>query len=554
MNWLEKRLSELLGTTCSDMDQALFRVGLMVTVAIYLAYFFYAGHIDSRDAIFLAAGVAVQTGLAVALVVWTTLVPDYRFSRRVTEFLVDRAGFSWLMSFGGAVTLPLYAMLLWITLGNGLRYGSNFLIAGVTAAFLGIAAAWQVNPFWQANPFVPAMLMFILVALPMYVLVLLHQIEDAYTNAKEANLSKSRMMAQASHDLRQPIHAISLFTACLRDGTLGKRELEMVDNIDRSLASVARLFKSLLDISALDSGRMTPKVERFRIGEVLEDVARQNAGAAESTGGELRVMPCGLHVSTDRALLTTILQNLVNNAVKYAPGQSILIGCRRRRGRLDVLVADTGPGIAAEHQARIFDEFYQVRERGDRDVEGVGLGLAIVRRVAGLLGLQVAFRSEPGRGTCVALAGLQVVDAPAAVTGWTPETIPGGTEGLRVLLVEDDTAVLQATASLLTRWGCIVQPERTIPQQPAPCDVLITDYDLGEGATGTDCIRAVRGGLGAGLPAIVMTGHDPDQVREEFDDVGVPVLSKPVRPAELRSMLMTAALNAAQVSPRIQPL
>lgn len=554
MDSMEQRISDLLPKTCSDFDQAMLRSVLAAVGIGYIVVFYYTGHIESRDAAFLVAGSVVHFMASVAITVWTRYIRHDLPSRRVVAFVVDRTAPAWMMCFGGAVTLPFFTILLLITMGNGLRYGSKFLIAGVIAALFGVAIAWQLNAFWIAYPFVPSLLLLILLALPMYVLVLLRQMEDAYASAKKADLSKSRFLAQASHDLRQPIHAISLFTACLRDGDLKERELEMVDNIDRSLASVARLFKSLLDISSLDSGRVSPKAEAFAIREVLEDVARQNAGAAATAGGELRVVPSMLYVSTDRALLTTALQNLANNAVKYAPGRSILIGCRRRQGRLDVMVADTGPGIATEHQSRVFDEFYQVRERGDRDVEGVGLGLSIVRRVADLLGLEVGFRSEPGRGTCVALSGLQIVDAPAVNRRSAAEPVAGGTDGLRVLLVEDDAAVLQATASLLRRWGCAVQPERGIPQQLAPCDVLITDYDLGEGSTGADCIRVVRDELGDRLPAIVMTGHDPEHVRDEFDEVGVPVLSKPVRPAELRSMLMTAALNAAQECPRIRPL
>lgn len=328
MHPVEKWLSELLGTTCTDIDQAMFRSVLSVVVALYVAYFSYSGHIDSRDAVFLAAGVSVQIVLAVAIVVWTKRVPDYRFSRRAAEFALDRGGYTWLMSFGGPVTLPLFAMLLWITLGNGLRYGTNFLIAGVTAAFVGVTLAWQVNPFWQTYPFVPSMLLFALVALPMYVLVLLRQIEDAYKSASDANLSKSRMMAQASHDLRQPIHAISLYTACLRDAGLQPKELRVVDSIDRSLGQVQRLFKSLLDVSTLDSGRVTPKREPVTLSELVDDLLRQNTEQAQRAGIELRGIPCSLVVDVDRTLLTTMLQNIISNAIKYAPGAPIVVGCR----------------------------------------------------------------------------------------------------------------------------------------------------------------------------------------------------------------------------------
>lgn len=544
MNSFEKRLSELVSTTCTDMDQAMLRVGLMLTVALYLGYFFFTGHIESRDAAFLTAGLAVQTALSVAVVVWTKLVPEYRLSRRVSEFLVDRVGFSWLMSFGGAVTLPLYAMLLWITLGNGLRYGSTFLIVGVAAAFLGIVVAWQVNPFLQANPFVPAMLMFILVVLPMYVLVLLRQIEDAYASAKEANLSKSRFLAQASHDLRQPIHAISLYTACLRDANLQPRELQLVDSIDNSLESVARLFKALLDISTLDSGRVTPRPEPIPIAAVLDDVVKQNREAARRSGGHIHYVRCSQVVWADRALITTMLQNIVNNAIKYAPGRAILIGCRRCAGKLAVVVYDRGPGIAKEHHERVFEEFFQVRMRGGRDVEGVGLGLSIVRRLAMLQGLEVSLRSDIERGTCVKLNGLPIVDRMATAAADSVARMPASIDGLRVLLVEDDANVLRATASLLEKWGCEVHAVTAVPQPVPGCDLLITDYDLGNGMTGSECVRIVRHASGGDLPAIVMTGHDIGRVREDLSDAGIPILAKPVRPAELRSVLLAKDIQA----------
>lgn len=538
MHPVEKWLSELLGTTCRDIDQAMFRSALAVVVALYIAYFSYSGHIDGRDAVFLAAGVSVKIVVAVVIVIWTALVPDYRFSRRVAEFTLDRGGYTWLLCFGGPVTLPLYAMVLWITLGNGLRYGTNYLLAGVAAVFLGVILAWQVNPFWQAYPFVPSMLLFILVALPMYVLVLLRQIEDASKSARDANMAKSRMMAQASHDLRQPIHAISLYTACLRDAGLQPKELQVVDSIDRSLGQVQRLFKSLLDVSTLDSGRVTARREPVALGELVDDLMRQNGEPAQRAGIELRAVRCSLVVDVDRTLLTTMLQNVVSNCIKYAPGARVVIGCRRRGATASLYVYDDGPGIAPEHQSRVFEEFYQVRERGDRDIEGVGLGLPIVRRLADLLGLQVDLRSSPGRGTCVRISGLRVIPKP--VRSGPPATVKlaSSVQGLNILLVEDDDSVREATATLLQSWGCSVQAEATIPDQVEQCDLLITDYDLGGGVTGADCILAVRAMLGRDVAAVVMTGHDEAKVRAEITDDRIPVLSKPMRPAELRSIVL----------------
>nr|MDX8322472.1 HAMP domain-containing sensor histidine kinase [Agrobacterium sp. rho-8.1] len=281
--------------------------------------------------------------------------------------------------------LPIFALLLWVAVGNGLRFGPRYLVASTVVALLSIAVATIFNPYMRQNPYIVVTLTATAVLVPAYIYVLLDRVHRAYQAAQEANISKSRFLAQASHDLRQPVHAISLFTACLRDANLQASELQMVDNIDRSLQSVSRLFKSLLDVSTLDSGKVVPTYEAIAIAQILDDVLQQNNEAAQLNDCKLSVISCNAVVMTDRALLTTMLQNIVNNAIKYAPGRSITIGCRREQGTLAVQVYDQGPGISEEHQQRVFEEFYQVRARGDRDVDGVGLGLPIVRRLAHLM-------------------------------------------------------------------------------------------------------------------------------------------------------------------------
>src|SRR5690606_13737048 len=195
---------------------------------------------------------------------------------------------------------------------------------------------------------------------------------------------------------------------------------------------------------------------------------------------------------------------------------------------LSVSVFDRGPGIPEEHQAKVFEEFYQVRERGDRDVEGVGLGLPIVKRLAKLLQLQVRLRSTPGHGTSVTLAGIPIATAPVVAGRPTPRAT-ASVEGLQIVLVEDDEAVLNATASLLRRWGCEVRAVQSAPARLDSCDLIITDFDLGARMTGADCIAKVRELAGWAVPAVVMSGHDPSRVREDLADDRIPILSKPVR-------------------------
>jgi len=526
----------------NEKAQALIRAVVIGLACLYLLPQIYGG-IAPPEARFVAYLVTCHWVFAVALYGWITRNPGSNTPRRVVTFVLDLGGMTYTMAVGGAPFLPLYAIVIRLIVGNGLRYGVTALKASTAAALVSLAITTYCNAYWRANPFLVLTLTAITVLVPTYIYSLLERLRGAYEREQEASMSKSRFLAQASHDLRQPIHAISLFTACLRGARLGPEELQMVENIDRSLQSVSRLFKSLLDISTLDSGRVEPRPEPVAIDDVIEDVRRQNSEAAQIAGTALRSRACAVVVRTDRALLTTMLQNIVNNAIKYAPGRPILIACRRRGDRLAVQVYDRGPGIPVAHQERVFDEFYQVRRRGDRDVEGVGLGLPIVRRLGELLDLAVTLRSVPGRGTCVTIGNLPLARAPE------PAALPAGLDppatigGLRVLLVEDDGAVLRATASLLETWGCRVQPETGIPDAVPEIDLLVTDFELGNGVTGTDCIAAVRRLAGRALPAVVMSGHDEARVREDLGAPDIQILSKPVRPAELRSVLTAASLR-----------
>ncbi|EJN05895.1 hybrid sensor histidine kinase/response regulator [Phyllobacterium sp. YR531] len=473
--------------------------------------------------------------------------PGYRLGRRIFAMVNDYLAMTFAMAVGGAITAPVFAMILWVTVGNGLRYGPRYLTAATTLALLSLAAITYFNSFWREQPYLVATFVMTAILVPTYVYVLLNRVHKAYNSALEANLAKSRFLAQASHDLRQPIHAISLFIACLRDARLGVEEEQMVDNIDRSLQSVSRLFQSLLDISTLDSGKITAHLEEVAIGEILLDIARQNSEAAHWTGVELRVVKTKRFVRTDPSLLTTMIQNIVSNALKYAPGGPVLVGTRIRNGKLSIEVHDRGSGIAEEHLPRLFEEFYQVRERGDKDTEGVGLGLSIVQRLARLMGLNVSLRSVVGQGTTVVIGGLTIVAEPILLPDVIRVKPVSPLDGLRVLLIEDDLNILIATGILLEKWGCVVQQEDALPEgKDVSCDLVITDFDLGAKTTGTDCIDYVRRQNGLHIPAIIVTGHDENRVRDDVSDPEIPILSKPIRPAELRSMIMALRLRSEQ--------
>ena len=471
---------------------------------------------------------------------------NYR-GRRLITMLTDYAGITVVLTYGGAAMLPVYAILLWVTIGYGLRYGSGYLLLATLMALLSLTVTACTSEYWQSQPYLIVTLLLTTLMAPTYMHALLKRSRLAAEAEQAATRAKSQFLAQASHDLRQPIHSISLFTACLRDSSLDTEQRRLVENIDKSLHSVARLFRTILDMYSLDSGKVVPQMEPLELRSLLQQLIQQNAEAARWAGVEMRLRCPPLHVRADPVLLTTMLQNLLSNALKYAPGKPLLIACRRRGPGVAIEVYDKGRGIAAGHLDSIFEEFYRVRQERDSDVEGMGLGLAIVRRLGALMEMRVHVRSVEARGTRAVIDGLQRVAAPSEMPSArrSNHQSPRMLEGLRVCLIEDDQNVLLATATLLKKWGCEVVTFSTLPDVSTPFDLVVTDFDLGTEASGADCIEHVRRSSGRNVPAIIMTGHDIRRVQEQVGDSDIPILSKPVQPAELRSLLVALKLKAA---------
>jgi len=485
---------------------------------------------------------------AASLALWIDIRrrPGNRPARRVITMLSDYICIALTIAAGGAPMLPFYAILIWVTVGYGLRYGSGYLLLATIMATLSLAFIASTSAYWQSQPYLIITLLLTTLMVPAYMHALLKRSRLAAEAEQAATLAKSQFLAQASHDLRQPIHSISLFTACLRDSSLGTEQQRLVENIDKSLHSVARLFRSILDMYSLDSGKVVPQLETLPLHKLLQQLVQQNAEAARWAGVDIRLHCPPVYVRADQSLLTTMLQNLLSNALKYAPGQPLLIACRRRDASLSIEIYDKGRGIAEGHLDNIFEEFYRVRQARDSDVEGMGLGLTIVRRLGTLMGLHIRIRSVEGRGTLAAIDGLHQaappVERPAAAQGNNHS--PRMLDGLRVCLIEDDQNVLLATATLLNKWGCEVDTFTSLPDVSRDFDLVITDFDLGREASGADCINHVRTLSGRNVPAIIMTGHDVRRVQEQLGDEDIPILSKPVQPAELRSLLVALKLRA----------
>ena len=347
--------------------------------------------------------------------------------------------------------------------------------------------------------------------------------------AEAATLAKSRFLAAASHDLRQPVHALSLFVGALHGADLPPDAKRLLEHVSGSVASVDGLFASLLDISRLDAGAVTPQIESFPIQPVLERICRDHAVDAAQKGIAVRLHPCSAHVVTDRLLLERVLRNLVSNAVRYTDHGRVVIGCRRGAA-LKVQVWDTGRGIPASAEEQIFEEFHQLREPGTDRGAGLGLGLAIVRRLCGLLGLPLTVASQEGQGSCFSLA-IPVGEAPAL----REVQEDGGfaqAKGL-ILVIDDNAGIREAMGALLRRWGheTIVagSGREMLTLAGRTPDLIISDYHLGAERTGLQAIGDLRTHFDAAVPAMIITGDTTLEVEDAL------VLRKPVPHARLRA-------------------
>ena len=362
--------------------------------------------------------------------------------------------------------------------------------------------------------------------------------------AESATLAKSRFLAAASHDLRQPSHALGMFVARLVQLPMEPQMRQLVDNLEISVQAMQDLLDGLLDLSRLDAGNVPVRMGAVNLNGLLDAVRIGLQATAEAKGLRLRIRPTTLWGYSDPLLLQRILFNLVINAIRYTEHGSVLVTCRPRdAGRgVCIEVRDSGIGIPAEHHEDIFKEFYQLANRaGDRHF-GLGLGLNIVQRSAALLGHPLNLRSQTDCGTrfCVQVERCQ---PGAARSTEILLPTPGDLSGMRVLLIEDNAHARTAVQELLQSWGCQVQVAsnlaQALEQQQAAgvLDIIVSDYHLGAHETGLDCIAALRQQAGRELPACLMSGETHADFLQQVKEARLPLLHKPVRPAKLRSLL-----------------
>lgn len=369
-------------------------------------------------------------------------------------------------------------------------------------------------------------------------------------DAEQANAAKTRFLAAASHDLRQPIHALGLLFATLADRVRDPGTAPVLKQIDGAVDAIDSMLNSLLDISKLDAGVVRPEIGAVDLGAMLERLNDEQQPIATLTGNRLRVRPARAVVLTDAAMLQRILANLISNALRYTVNGRVLVGARRRGQSVRIEVYDSGPGIPAHSLEDIFLEFHQLGNPERDRRKGLGLGLAIVKRLADLLGHAIEVRSTVGRGSRFSVT-LPLSAAPRrAATYPAAATIGADLHGRRVLVLDDDASVLDAMRSLLEGWGCDVittstpeEAEAGLASDAGPPDMLIVDYRLRQHASGIETIVRLHELAGSRIPALVITGDTaPDRLREAQES-GYPLLHKPVKPAQLRAVMRQLILG-----------
>ena len=377
--------------------------------------------------------------------------------------------------------------------------------------------------------------------------------------AEDANASKTRFLAAASHDLLQPLNAARLFTSALSQEMDADDMKRTIGHIDNSLQAAEELLSTLLDISKLDAGALTPRRTHFALADIIRPLRAEFEVMAENRGLDLVVVPTAAWVDSDAQMLRRIIQNFLSNAVRYTQEGRVLLGCRRQGGRLSIQVWDSGPGIPESKQAEIFQEFRRLDQasRHKESEKGLGLGLSIADRMSRVLDHPISVRSKEGFGTMFAVSVPTVAaQSPAqqAEEAVTVKRAGNKLAGTRILCIDNETLILEGMKAMLSGWGCEVFTATTIGGAKSVLrhldgdpDAILADYHLDNEVTGLMALEALAERLEGAVPGIVITADRTEEVAEEIKRSGSQLLLKPVRPAALRALL-TRTLQASRAA------
>ncbi|MEM9183459.1 MAG: PAS-domain containing protein [Pseudomonadota bacterium] len=367
--------------------------------------------------------------------------------------------------------------------------------------------------------------------------------EQAKAEAEQANLTKTRFFAAASHDLLQPLNAARLFTSVLvdRGEAMESEHAALTRRIDTSLSAAEGLLSSLLDVARLERGALVANPQPLSLGELFKSLEQQFSALATQQGLELRIRPTQAWVHSDPQMLLRILQNFVGNALRYTSEGGVLLAERKRQDDVVISVWDTGPGIKEEDRERVFEEF----RRGDQPAsgnQGLGLGLSISQRMAGMLGHEITLQSKTGRGSVFSLTVASAPEQKLALLEQSKQQPGSSLGGLTVLCIDNESSILEGMQALLSGWGCnallaggrssaLMLAARHTPQ------VVLADYHLNEGSSGLDVIAELRKVLPEDTGFVVISADHGAELKAAVDDLDLPLMRKPLKPAKLRALL-----------------
>jgi signal transduction histidine kinase/CheY-like chemotaxis protein len=383
-------------------------------------------------------------------------------------------------------------------------------------------------------------------------LALVEQLSEQKEAAEIANIAKSKFLAVASHDLRQPLHALTLFTSILDESIKYPQVRLVVDKIQASVSSLQSLFNALLDISRLDAGAMQVEKTHFLVQPMLESLANEYDLLAQEKSLRIVWPDCPHGVYTDQTLLEQILRNFISNAIRYTKCGEIRVTCEATSNELRFSITDSGIGIPADQIEAIFTEFYQL-ENPERDrVKGLGLGLAIVQRTARLLGHVIDVKSQPGQGSTFSITVPQSAPIASTCVVGNIETADDIVADVMFIVIDDEINIREGTQNLLALWGykVITASDKDdalskLRQQDLVPTGIIADYRLPEGQTGIDVIKAIHAEYAKDIPALIVTGDIAEDRLRAVAASGIQMLHKPVLPAKLRAFLRHARTQNA---------
>lgn len=372
------------------------------------------------------------------------------------------------------------------------------------------------------------------------------RLREAKREADQANLSKTKFLAAVSHDLLQPLNAARLFTGALMEQDADAGSTMLVRRVSQSLEDVEGLLGTLVDISKLDAGVIKPDISAFTLGDMLDNLAGEYRQMARSEGLALHFVPSSVVVRSDAQLLARILRNFLSNAIRYTASGRILLGCRRHRHGVSIEVWDSGLGIPADKLQEIFQEFKRIHlPAGSSKDRGLGLGLAIVDKIARMLGHRISVRSEPGRGSVFSVeVPYGRLSGPVKREPVLPVGIGQRLQGARVWVLDNDAAICAGMRTLLEGWGCQVVTalsEHDLASQVdnfhAPADLLIADYHLDNDENGVDAAGRINARRGQPLPVLMITANYSKELKLGMRDLGYMLMHKPVRPMKLKTAM-----------------